>query len=109
MTVLESVKDAAGVSPDDTAFDTELIRYTNSVLIAAKQLGAFAKSYSITTNTNWTDLYNDDDLLSILEDYVCSKVKLKFDPPLASTAIESLKQTIAELEWRLNAEAENMG
>lgn len=38
--------------------------------------------------------------------YMHLKVKLIFDPPLSSAAIDAINQQIKELEWRLYVEAD---
>ena len=40
--------------------------------------------------------------LAGVKTYIYLKVRLVFDPPQSSAAMEAIKQNIAELEWRLN-------
>ena len=39
--------------------------------------------------------------LDSLKTFIYIKVKLVFDPPLSSVAVQNLKDTAAEYEWRL--------
>lgn len=36
------------------------------------------------------------------------KVKLLFDPPLSSSAVDSINRQISEYEWRINEYADNL-
>lgn len=42
-------------------------------------------------------------LIGFIKNYVYLKVKLVFDPPTSSFVVESIKQSISEYEWRINA------
>jgi hypothetical protein len=48
----------------------------------------------------------EDTRLDDVKDYVYLKVKLLFDPPSSSAAIQSTESLISEIEWRLNITAE---
>lgn len=108
MSLLTDVRESVPIASDDDAFDKDLLRYINSTLTVAKQLGVPLKANRVSMDSEWSDVV-DLDTYPMFEDYLCSKVRLKFDPPLATSALEALQKNIAELEWRLNAEAENMG
>ena len=58
-------------------------------------------------NDMWSDFISDEKQLNGIETYVYLKVRLVFDPPLNASVLEAMKQTISELEWRLNVEAES--
>lgn len=45
-------------------------------------------------------------ILNKVKTYVYLKTKLHFDPPTNSALLESMKESIKELEWRLNVNAE---
>ena len=45
-----------------------------------------------------------DERAKAIASYMGAKVRLAFDPPQSSTAMEALKNTVAEMEFRLNIE-----
>lgn len=52
-------------------------------------------------NATWNDLIQDTKKIEAIKSYVYLKVKLMFDPPASSTVIDSIKNQIQELEWRI--------
>lgn len=54
----------------------------------------------------YLDILNLHTRLDDVKDYVYLKVKLLFDPPSSSAAIQSTESLISEIEWRLNVTAE---
>lgn len=88
----------------DTAFDEELLLAINSAFFTLHQLGVGPyEVFSISDESAvWSDFdLNISDLLMVKE-YVCLKVRLSFDPPVSSTLHQSIKDQIAEYEWRLS-------
>ena len=66
-----------------------------------------AEGFSIADDeAYWEDFISDKAYFEPVKTYVYLKVRLIFDPPTSSAVMESMKQTIAELEWRLYAAAE---
>ena len=60
--------------------------------------------------TTWEDfLPSDNKNFEAVKTYIYLKTRLIFDPPQSSSTMEAMKQTISELEWRLNVEAEQKG
>lgn len=106
--ILNTVKEAILVGIDCTDFDNDIILHTNSVLAILTQLGVGPKEgYSITgASETWEDFMGSSKLLNTVKTYVTLKVRLIFDPPQTSATLESLKQLIAEYEWRINAAAD---
>lgn len=103
--ILTSIKKMLGISEDYEHFDSDIIMHINSVLMILTQLGVGpAEGFSIQDKTaTWTDFLSED--LSSLEgvrSYVYMKVRLMFDPPTSSAAIESMTRMVSEFEWRLN-------
>lgn len=106
--ILNSIKKLLGIAPDYTQFDTDLILHINSVFMILHQLGigpvdGFRISGSEET---WNDYISEDDNLDAIKTYMHLKVKVVFDPPLNASVMESHKQLISELEWRLNVQRE---
>ena len=107
--ILTSVKKLHGITEECKDFDTDLIIHINSVFMILKQMGVGPESgFSITDKSSvWTDFIQDVNDIESVKSYVYLKVKLIFDPPSSSAVIESIKETIKELEWRLNVAAES--
>lgn len=107
--ILTSIKKLLGIAEDYTHFDADIIMHINSVLMILSQLGVGpAEGFRIEDETSeWTDFVPDIEKLEAVKTYVHLKVKLLFDPPLNASVIESTKQLISELEFRLNVAAES--
>ena len=103
--ILNSVKIANGITEDNTDFDEILVMYTNAVLSTIlPQLGVGPeKGYTIEgSDEEWSDYLQDYSNLEAVKTYIPLKVRMIFDPPTSSAVAEAIKNTIAELEWRLN-------
>lgn len=103
--ILNSVKIANGITEDNTDFDEILVMYTNAVLSTIlPQLGVGPeKGYVISDLTDtWDDYLENYSNLEAVKTYIPLKVRMIFDPPTNSAVAEAIKNTIAELEWRLN-------
>ena len=107
--ILISIKKLLGIAKEYGNFDSDIIMHINSVFMVLSQLGVGpVKGYRIEDeNDVWSDYIADEDNLDAVKSYIHLKVKLLFDPPLNSAVLEAMKQTINELEWRLNVEAES--
>lgn len=105
--ILTSIKKMLGLSKDYTQFDDDIVMHINTVFLNLTQLGVGPKNGFVIADDSaqWTDFVdiNDNVQLHAIKTYIYLKVKLVFDPPLSSSVIESMKNMIAELEWRLNA------
>ena len=107
--ILISIKKLLGITADYTNFDTDIIIHINSVLMILNQLGVGTEGFAIENDKNiWSEFTQDIDRLSAIKTYVYLKVKMLFDPPLGGAVIESTKQMINELEWRLNVHSESL-
>lgn len=107
--ILTSIKKLLGISKEDTSFDTDIIIHINSVLSVLTQIGVGPpEGFSIEDDTAiWTDFISDSTNLELVKSYVYMKVRLLFDPPASSSATETAKGLISELEWRINVVAES--
>lgn len=103
--ILESVKLMLGIQNDYTAFDQQILLHTNSVFVILNQLGVGPSNIFTADSSNvWSDfLVNDSTDLNLVKSYVYLKVRLLFDPPTSSFAIEAMNKQAQEYEWRLNA------
>lgn len=101
--ILNSVKvGLGGITIDNTDFDDILIMDINMAFSTLKQLGVGDTFEIADASAVWSDFITDASIQEMVKTYVIKKVKMSFDPPLGSTAMEALRNSIAELEWRLN-------
>lgn len=107
--ILTSIKKLLGIAEEYEFFDEDIIMHINSVFMILNQLGVGpSDGFRIEDKTTtWDDYISDNKNLDAVKSYIHLKVKLLFDPPLSSAVIESMKQMIQELEWRLNITAES--
>ena len=77
--------------------------HINSVFSILTQMGVGpANGFSITgKDDGWSDFISGGAVLPLVKSYVGLKVRLLFDPPLSSAAVESMNRQISEFEWRL--------
>ena len=84
--ILTSVKKLLGIDESYTHFDADLIMHINSVLMI---------------------LEDDPGRLALVKSYMHLKVRLLFDLPTASSAVDAMNRQISEFEWRLFVAADN--
>lgn len=107
--ILNSIKKLIGMDPEYTQFDTDLIVYINSMFAILKQVGVGPENgFSISDDSaTWDEYLPDyDKNFEFVKTYIQQRVKLVFDPPLTSSVLDAMKETIKELEWRLNIAGE---
>ena len=106
--ILVSIKKMLGISEDVKIFDADIIIHINSVFMILNQLGVGpSKGFSIIDATStWNEFIPNESSIESVKSYVYLKVRLLFDPPTSSAAIESYNKMIAEFEWRINVMVE---
>lgn len=105
--ILNSVKKKAGISEGYNDFDDgQIIDYINSVFFNLRQLGVGpAEGFFIEDESaEWSEYISESPLQRGVRKYIADKVQLRFDPPQNSSAVEILKNDIAEFEWRCTVE-----
>ena len=109
--ILTSIKKLLGISAEYEHFDSDLIMHINSVFLVLRQLGVGPEDGFFISDATaiWDDFLGDSTKLEMVKSYMYLKVKLLFDPPLSSSALESTNRLISEFEWRLNLETEQGG
>ena len=107
--ILRTVRKYLGMDDEYTYFDDDLIVHINSVFSILNQLGVGpTEGFEIQDDlAQWDEFVSDEDYLEDVKTYVCLKVRLLFDPPTSSAAMEAISRSIDELEWRLNFAAES--
>lgn len=109
--VLDSIKKVLGDNPEFEYFNPDIIMQINTFFTVLTQIGVGPKEgVFITDNTTtWSDLFGTDARLNSIKTYIFSRVKLLFNPSQNSSYNEILKDTIKELEWRLNVQCDDWG
>ena len=106
--ILDSIKKLLGISQDYNAFDQDLIIHINTVFVILHQfnVGPSEGFFIEDGSEEWSDystLLNEN----IVRTFVYLKVRMMFDPPTSSALLDSINNTLAELEWRLYLEGDN--
>lgn len=102
--ILTSTKKILGIEETYTDFDVDILMHINSVFATLNQLGIGPEQgFAIEDATPTWDAFLGTDLrLNSVKTYVYLRVRLLFDPPQNSYAIDSMKEQIRELESRIN-------
>lgn len=104
--ILDSVKKSIPIDPSITVFDTDIVMYINEAFMTLFQIGLGNEPVSIDdASTTWDELFGTN-VIAFVKPYVCSKVKLRFDPPQNGSHMEALKAAIAEYESRISYEVD---
>lgn len=106
--ILMSIKRLLNVDPEDMDFDTQIGMFINEEFMTLHQLGIGPdEGFHISdADTKWTDFSDDKTLLDTLKTYIYYRVRMVFDPPASSIVADSYNARIAELQFRLNCQAE---
>lgn len=106
--ILNSVKKALGFDPDYKAFDEDIILHINGVFLNLNQLGVGPpEGFAIESDRErWEDLIGLDKNLNAVKTYVFLKVRVAFDPPTTSFALDAMNKQIEQFEWRINVHQE---
>jgi hypothetical protein len=108
--ILRSTKKILGLSDEDESFDLDIITHINSAFSTITDLGLGPVDGFVIDDeeADWADF--DATLttvqLSQVKTFVYLSVRLAFDPPQTSFAINALQEQIREHEWRLNVRRE---
>lgn len=109
--ILNTIKKALGLDPSYDVFDTDLVMHINSTFATLSQLGVGPEEgFSIEDDSaTWQDFLGlvETNKLLFVKSYMYLKVRLLFDPPTTSFAIDAMKKNAEEYEWRLNVQTEN--
>lgn len=107
--ILEDVKQQIGIVPEYTVFDPQLLLDINAAFNTLHQLGVGpANGFDVDADTTW-ESYVSTQRLSFIRSYISMKVRVMFDPPTSSFALDALNKQIAEYEWRICSEVECYG
>lgn len=104
--ILDSVKLSLGIPVEYEHFDQQIMLHLNTVMAILPQLGVGPEEgfFVQDDSTTWGELIGDTELaykLLYVKSYVCLRVRLLFDPPSSSGAIDAMERQMRELEWRI--------
>ena len=105
--ILLSIKKLLGMDPIEfTQYDTDLIIHINTFIEFLNQLGVdIPEGFKINDeNALWSDYLNKPEYNGIkdsIKNYIYLRVRLVFDPSTNSSLLNSINDTIKELEWRI--------
>lgn len=108
--ILLSIKKMLGINNQDSDFDLDLAVNINSIFSTLYQIGVGQKGhYTIKSSEDkWIEVFKDcEDLIDFIKLYTYMKTRMVFDPPTSSTLSDSLNKQIAEIEWRIQIQAES--
>lgn len=108
--ILESIKEMLGIIKEDDAFDSMLCSHINANFMTLNQLDVgLDAGFMITGKAEtWRQFVDDVFLANTIREIICLRVRMIFDPPGSSVVADSYNSKIAELEWRLNVQAERL-
>lgn len=113
--ILKSTKKVLGVGDDDDSFDLDIITHINTAFSVLTDLGVGPLSGFVIEGVDeeWGTYFpNEDDpeklkvQLSKIKTCVFLRTKLLFDPPTIAYLLDSTKEQLREVEWRLNVNRE---
>lgn len=108
--ILASIKKMLGLEADYTPYDIMVRTLINSALMVLNQLGVgpkdgFAiKGYS----EKWSDFITNKIMMNSVQEYVYTRVRMKFDPPGNQFMMNAMEETCREYEQRLMMQAESV-
>lgn len=101
--ILISTKKFLGITNEYDVFDAQIVMAINTALDSLFQLGVGEKAIGITdASTTWDEVIGDRTDLNMVKTYVQLKVKMIFDPPTASSAVDAANKLLGEYEFRIN-------
>lgn len=104
--ILSSVKKVLGIPECYEHFDQDILLHLNSVMAILPQLGVGPEDGFVVEDDSatWSDFFKDEvDVKKFMytKSYICLRVRLLFDPPASSGAIDAMERQMRELEWRI--------
>lgn len=101
--ILDSVKKLLGIMPDCTEFDSDVVMHINAAITKLGQLGVGKPNFFITGKDETYDDFLGQmvPLFQNIKIFLYYEVRLGFDPPTIGSLVETMKQRLAEVEWRI--------
>lgn len=111
--ILLSIKKMLGIDDSCLVFDLDIIMHINSIFSILNQIGIgpedgfHINDASSTWDDFMPDLKKDSVRFDLIKTYMYLRVKMLFDPPSVGAVMDSTKNLISEMEWRLKILSEN--
>lgn len=108
--ILRTIKLMLGLTDDITAYDEEIKVHINSLFTILNQLDVISDDgFRISGyDETWGQLTDKLTLAEMVKEFMYLKVRMIFDPPGSSVVSDAYNSRIAELEWRMNIQAERL-
>lgn len=108
--ILQSTKKVLGLDASYTAFDEDVIMHINTAFTTLHELGVGPPDgFMIEDETaEWQDFLGHNKALNSVKTYIYLRVRVLFDPPATSFALDAMQKQIEQLEWRLNVQVEGV-
>lgn len=108
--ILDTIKPALGLNLSDSSFDLDIVMLINGAFGNLYQMDVGpADGFSISdNNARWLDYVSDSDLCGMVKAYIVHSVRLAFDPPGTSFAIEAIAKQIEKLAVHIVTRAEQL-
>ena len=100
VTILEDVKVALGILPDNLGFNSELLMYINSAKTNLVQLGVAELDILIDVATEWPTFPNES-VEALSKHFINVKVRQTFDPIASATISDTISAAANEIEGRI--------
>lgn len=102
--ILNDIKHMLGIGDDYDVFDADIIVSINAAIGILNQLGiGVDEFYLVDATQTWNDLVGVKRWgFQIIKQFIYLSVKNVFDPPTSGVVLESNKELIEELKYRLN-------
>lgn len=108
--ILYSIKKMLGLDDQVYDFDSDILMNLAASVLTLKQIGVKFNTTSITKETIYDDLLSESDTIKdAVRMYLFYKTKVSFDPPSSSIVMDTYKELIRELEFRILVECEDDG
>lgn len=111
--IMTDIKKVLQLPADYDVFDLDMKLGIDTAFSTLQQLGigpeeAFTIDDGEETWEQFFEGVPEKKNLNAVKSYIQLRVRLLFDPPTSSFALDSLKEQIKEFEWRLNVQAEGI-
>lgn len=111
--IMDDIKKILQLPTDYDVFDLDMKIGIDSAFSTLQQLGVGPEeAFTVEDGTEtWSQFFQgvpEQKNLKAVKTYIQLRVRVLFDPPTNSFGLESLKEQIKELEWRLSVQAEGV-
>lgn len=109
--ILTTIKKLLGLPEEVEHYDMDIIVHINSTLFTLSQIGVGpTNGFSISDkDAVWSDFVSSEQNLEAIKSYIFIKVRILFDPPASSAALNALTEAAKEYEWRLQVATDPVG